>query len=421
MNKLHNIYLFCAFIASTFCCNILSAQPIIDEKAKLLADIDSNTLRLRSKLYPLTIIGEENIYGFDEDEIPRYSDSAYAVRLKLIEAEVPLDYNEHVKAYIDLYAVRKRKLVNKVLATSKFYFPIFEEVLDRENLPLELKYLAVIESALNQNAVSHAGAVGLWQFMAPTGRMYGLTTNHYIDERREILKSTEAAAQYLKNAYRIYGDWLLVIASYNCGAGNVNKAIRISGGKRNFWEIMPYLPKETRGYVPAFIAAAYVMSYAAEHNLYADDSFAIYPHLDTVYLDNTWSLEKLALALNTTTDELLYYNPALRKNYLPFTGGKISLTLPYHYAVQVAALSNSDLQDEKLNERINNANYIAQQQQSKKEKSKQIQYTIKRGDVLGGIARKFNVSVAELKSWNKGKIRGNTIQPGQKLNIYPRA
>ncbi len=421
MNKLHTIFVFCALIASSLCCNILLAQPIIDEKAKLLADIDSNTLRLRNKLYPVTVVGEENIYGFDEDEIPRYSDSAYAVRLKLLEAEVPLDYNEHVKAYIDLYAVRKRKLVTKVLATSKFYFPIFEEVLDRENMPLELKYLAVIESALNQNAVSHAGAVGLWQFMAPTGKMFGLTTNHYIDERREIVKSTEAAAQYLKNAYRIYGDWLLVIASYNCGAGNVNKAIRNSGGKRNFWEIMPYLPKETRGYVPAFVAATYVMSYAAEHNLYADDSFAIYPHLDTVYVDNTWSLEKLALALNTSTSELLYYNPALRKNYLPFTGGKIALTLPYHYAVQVAALSNSDLQDEKLNDRIKNANYLAQQQQSKYTKTKQIQYTIKRGDVLGSIAKKFNVSVAELKSWNKGKIRGNNIQPGQKLNIYPKA
>lgn len=401
----------------------LLAQPVIDEKSRLISEIDSNTLRLRNKLYPITVVGEENIYGFDEDEVPRYSDSAYAVRLKLIEAEVPLDFNEHVKSYIDLYALRKRKLVSKVLATSKFYFPIFEEILDRENMPLELKYLAVIESALNQNAVSHAGAVGLWQFMAPTGRMFGLTTNHYIDERREIVKSTEAAAQYLKNAYRIYGDWLLVIASYNCGAGNVNKAIRNSGGKRNFWQIMPYLPKETRGYVPAFVAAMYVMNYAAEHNLYADDSFAIYPHLDTVYVDNTWSLEKLAVALNTNTSELLYYNPALRRNYLPFTGGKIALTLPYHYAVQVAALSNSNFQDERLNERIEQVNYIAEQKSSKKSKSKpnQIQYTIKRGDVLGSIARKFNVSVAELKSWNKGKIKGNRIQPGQKLNIYPKA
>lgn len=386
------------------------------ETEKTIAEIDSLTLKLRNKLYQRTDIGEENIYGFNEDEIPEYADSAYQYRLKLIESEIPLDYNPYVKAYIDLYAVKKRKLISKVLATSKFYFPIFEEILDRENLPLELKYLAVIESALNQNAVSHAGAVGLWQFIAPTGRMYGLKTNAFVDERREIIKSTEAAAAYLKNSYRIYKDWLLVIASYNCGPGNVNKAIRLSGGKTNFWEIMPYLPKETRGYVPAFIAATYIMNYAAEHNLYADDSFFIYPHLDTILVDNTLSLEKLALALNTTKEEILQYNPSLRKGAIPFSNDKICLTLPYHYAVKAAMLQGN----EDLNTNINNRIYLASKNTGNSKTASKIVYTVKPGDVLSKIARKYNVSIAELKQWNRGKIKGNSVQKGQKLNIYPK-
>ncbi|MFN4082867.1 MAG: transglycosylase SLT domain-containing protein [Bacteroidia bacterium] len=386
------------------------------ETEKYIADIDSQTIKLRSKLYPVTEIGDLNIYGFDEDVIPEYSDSAYKYRLSLLETEIPLDYNQHVKAYIDLYAVRKRKLVSKVLTTSKFYFPIFEEILDREKMPIELKYLAVIESALNQNAVSHAGAVGLWQFIAPTGRHYGLKTNNYIDERREIIKSTEAAVQYLKNSYRIYNDWLLVIASYNCGPGNVNKAIRLSGGKTNFWEIMPYLPKETRGYVPAFVAATYIMNYAAEHNIYPDNEIEIYPFLDTLQVDNTLSLEKLALAINVPKEEILHYNPALRRGILPFSTDKITLTLPYHYAVKASALHGNT----ELNTNTNNKIQLALAKNEKTTENK-IVYSVKSGDILTKIAKKYNVSLAELKQWNKGKIKGNSIQKGQKLNIYPRA
>lgn len=410
------IVIFCAFGA-----NYLLAQPIIynglNDADRVVADIDSATIKLRNKLYTKSNFGDENIYGFDEDAIPEYSDSAYAFRLKVLQTEIPLDYNNHVKGFIDLYAVRKRKLVSKVLATSKYYFPVFEEIFDRENIPLELKYLAVIESALNPNAVSYVGATGLWQFMAPTGRMYGLTTNSYIDERRDLISSTEAAVNYFKNSYRIYGDWLLVIASYNCGPGNVNKAIRRSGGKKSFWEIMPYLPKETRGYVPAFIAATYVMNYAAEHNLYADDT-EMYYHLDTVTVDNSVSIEKLAIALNLSREEILAYNPLLRRGVIPFSNQKITLTLPYPYAVKVANLNANGTIARSADDKLLALNNTAQSRNHGKQGK--ITYKVKRGDVLGVIANKYNVSVAELKKWNKGKIKGTNIQIGQYLNIYPK-
>ncbi len=379
-----------------------------------IAQIDSNTLKLRNKMYPSVYQGDLNIYGYNNGDVPVFPDSAYAYRLSLLETEIPLEYNKHVRSYIDLYAVRKRKLVSKVLATSKYYFPIFEEVFDRENIPLEMKYLAVIESALNQNAVSPVGATGMWQFMAPTGRIYGLRTDNSIDERRDIIRSTEAAVKYFKNSYRIYGDWLLVIASYNCGPGNVNKAIRRSGGKRTFWEIMPYLPKETRGYVPAFIAATYVMNYAAEHNLYPTDE-EMYYHMDTVMVDNKVSIEQLALALNVTPSEIKAWNPSLKRGYIPFSNNKVVLSLPYAHAVKVAELNNDTNFRNQSSEALTALN---KQIESDKKAVGKINYKVKSGESLSKIAKKHDVSLADLKKWNKGKIRNNKISKGQKLVIY---
>jgi membrane-bound lytic murein transglycosylase D len=379
-----------------------------------IAQIDSNTLKLRNKMYPSVYQGDLNIYGYNNGDVPVFPDSAYAYRLSLLETEIPLEYNKHVRSYIDLYAVRKRKLVSKVLTTSKYYFPIFEEVFDRENIPLEMKYLAVIESALNQNAVSPVGATGMWQFMAPTGRIYGLRTDNSIDERRDIIRSTEAAVKYFKNSYRIYGDWLLVIASYNCGPGNVNKAIRRSGGKRTFWEIMPYLPKETRGYVPAFIAATYVMNYAAEHNLYPTDE-EMYYHMDTVMVDNKVSIEQLALALNVTPSEIKAWNPSLKRGYIPFSNNKVVLSLPYAHAVKVAELNNDTNFRNQSSEALTALN---KQIESHKKVVGKINYKVKSGESLSKIAKKHDVSLADLKKWNKGKIRNNKVSKGQKLVIY---
>jgi membrane-bound lytic murein transglycosylase D len=379
-----------------------------------IAQIDSNTLKLRNKMYPSVFQGDLNIYGYNQGDVPVFTDSAYAYRLSLLETEIPLEYNKHVRSYIDLYAQRKRKLVSKVLSTSKYYFPIFEEVFDRENIPLEMKYLAVIESALNLNAVSPVGATGMWQFMAPTGRIYGLRTDNSIDERRDLIRSTEAAVKYFKNSYRIYGDWLLVIASYNCGPGNVNKAIRRSGGKRTFWEIMPYLPKETRGYVPAFIAATYVMNYAAEHNLYPTDE-EMYYHMDTVMVDNKVSIEQLALALNVTPSEIKTWNPSLKRGYIPFSNNKVVLSLPYAHAVKVAELNNDTNFRNQSTEALTALN---KQIESDKKSPGKISYKVKSGESLSKIAKKHDVSLADLKKWNKGKIRNNKVSKGQKLVIY---
>ncbi|MDZ4669092.1 MAG: transglycosylase SLT domain-containing protein [bacterium] len=396
----------------------LHAQPLSvgmgSSHELAVAKIDSNTLHWRDKLYPKTDPGEMNIYGFNKGEVPVYSDSTYAFRLSLLETEIPLEYNQQVRAYIDLYANRRRALVSKVLSTSKFYFPIFEEVFDRENIPMEFKYLAVIESALNQRAISPVGAAGLWQFMAPTGRMYGLKTDNYIDDRKDIIKSTEASVLYFKNSYRIYHDWLLVIASYNCGPGNVNKAIRKSGGKTNIWEIMPYLPKETRGYVPAFIAAAYVMNYASEHNIYpAEDD--MYFHLDTVMVENSTSIEKLALSLGITPEEIKQYNPALKRGVIPFNGNGVMLTLPYNHAVRVAALRS----DTNINIRASKEMIALNREAQKKQTGNKVIYQVKSGDYLAKIAKKFDVSVADLKRWNNKTIKGSKVSKGQKLKIYP--
>lgn len=406
------------FYVTVVCFLTSKAQPLTQglgsEYQLRLAKVDSNTLQWRNKLYPKTDAGNLNTYGFNPNEIPVYSDSTYALRLSLLEMEIPMEYNQQVRNYIDLYANRRRNLISKVLSTSKLYFPIFEEVFDRENVPMEFKYLAVIESALNQRAISPVGAAGLWQFMSPTGRMYGLKTDAYIDDRKDIIKSTEAAVKYFKNSYRLYNDWLLVIASYNCGPGNVNKAIRKAGGSKNIWQIMPYLPRETRGYVPAFIAAAYVMNYASEHNIYPSEEEP-YFHLDTVMVDNRMSLEKLAYALGTSADEIKQYNPSLKQGIIPFNTEGTVLTLPYHHAVKVAALRH----DTSFNNRLDE-NLLAMNKNAEASKhSDKVIYKVKSGDYLTKIARKFEVSVAELKKWNKGKIKGNNVSKGQKLIIYP--
>ncbi len=413
--NLYKIILSPVFAALTFVST--NAQPlsggVMHTNESIVADIDSNTLKLRNKLYPYTFPGDLNVYGFDQGDVPIYSDGAYAYRLSLMETEIPLEYNEQVRAYIDMYANRKRNLVSKILSSSKFYFPIFEEVFDRENVPMEFKYLAVIESALNQKAISPMGASGLWQFMAPTGRMYGLRTDHYMDDRKDIIKSTEAAVKYFKNSYEIYHDWLLVIASYNCGPGNVSKAIRRSGGKRNIWEIMPYLPRETRGYVPAFIAAAYIMNYASEHNIYPAEE-EMYYHLDTVMVDNRMSIEQLALALNTTAEEIKKYNPSLKRGIIPFCTNGVSITLPYHQAVRVGSLRN----DSNFSNQINNQ-LLALNKSLENDRNERIVYKVKRGDYLARIARNYDVSIAELKKWNKGKIKNNKVSKGTRINIYP--
>jgi membrane-bound lytic murein transglycosylase D len=399
----------------------LTASDAVAQRITIPADeqflslIDSNTLKWRNRLYPSVPKGDLNIYGFEETDVPIYADSVYAYRLALLESEIPLEYNQYVRPYIDLYTIRRRKLSSKILAWSNYYFPQFEQALDREKMPMELKYLAVIESALNPNAVSPVGAAGMWQFMAPTGRMYGLKTSAHYDERRDVTKSTDAAIKYLRNSYRIYGDWLLVIASYNCGPGNVNKAIRKAGGVKNFWAVQQYLPRETRGYVPAFIAATYMMSYASEHNIYPSEDTEVYTHMDTVMVDNSYSLGQLAVRLNMPLEELKEYNPALRRGIIPFSTEKIALTLPYNKAIEFTKANNDTGFKSKMNSEVIALNKQLEKEYRAGTGKGSVTYKVKRGDQLASIARKHDVTVSEIKKWNH--LKGNKIMAGQKLKI----
>jgi membrane-bound lytic murein transglycosylase D len=404
---LHFITLFVILLGAM---HASAQQAVLSVKAneEMLGILDSATLKLRNKLYATPDAGDLNIYGFDPGDVPIYNDSAYAYRLHLLESEIPMDYNEFVRPYIDLYTVKRRKLTSKMLSLSTYYFPIFEEILDREGMPQELKYLAVIESALNPNAVSRVGAAGMWQFMRATGRMYGLNYSNAYDERRDVMKATEAAIKYLRNSYRIYGDWLLVIASYNCGPGNVNKAIKRAGNVKNFWAIQKYLPAETRGYVPAFIAAAYAMSYASEHNIYPATDLAVENHTDTVYIDNRYNLRTLATLLDMDMEQIRLMNPALKQGVIPFYQGKIPVTLPYSKAMLLTSmLATPDFKpvtDYMLAERKQSPDYII--------------HKVKRGESLSSIARKYGIDSRDIKSWNK--LSGNKLATGKQLKIQKR-
>ncbi len=258
---------------------------------------------------------------------PEFSDSVYIDRLSRIPAVIEMPYNEIVRKFIDMYAGRLRNQVAFMLSACNFYMPIFEEALDTYGLPLELKYLPIIESALNPSAVSRAGACGLWQFMLATGKLYGLESNSLVDERRDPIKATWAAARYLKDMYDIYKDWNLVIAAYNCGPGTINKAIRRAGGKTDYWEIYNYLPKETRGYVPAFIAANYVMTYYCKHNICPMET-NIPNATDTVQVNRNLHFEQIADICGIDMDQIKSLNPQFTRNIIPGESKPQTLRLP---------------------------------------------------------------------------------------------
>lgn len=347
---------------------------------------------------------------------PHYSEQVYRQRISKINSPVPLTYNDQVSRYIDLYAYRKRDLTSRVMGLSELYFPLFEEVLDREGLPLELKYLAIVESALNPTAVSRVGATGLWQFMYNTGKIYGLKINSYYDERRDPVRSTEAACQYFKDMYEIYGDWLLVIAAYNCGAGNVNKAIRRSGGKTDFWEISHYLPRETRGYVPAFVAVCYVMHYSAEHFIFPVEPSYNYFEVDTVSVPAGITLTRISEAIDLPYDVLEYLNPVYKRGMIPAVEKEAYLRLP--------VMKISDYIDA---ERNLFAPLVAESEHGDsltvddrpftyEYKRVKDRYYIRSGDNLSVIAARNGCSVADLKKWNG--LKSNNIYPGRTLAIY---
>ncbi|MBC7412006.1 MAG: LysM peptidoglycan-binding domain-containing protein [Bacteroidia bacterium] len=363
-------------------------------------------------------IAKLNIYNYRTDEVPTFDDLVYEARLAKLDAASPihLDYHPSVRPYIDMYMFRRRSQVSRLLGLSKMYFPMFEQVLDKYNLPLELKNLAVIESALNPMAQSHCGATGLWQFMYGTGKMFNLDVTSYVDERRDPIKATEAACKYFQYLYNMFGDWQLVLASYNAGPGTVNRAIRRSGGKRTYWEIRPFLPVETQGYVPGFIAATYVMNYSAEHNLYPIIPGPEYFQIETVKTAQQVSFQQLSQGLGIPVEELRYLNPSYKQNIIPFTEDGSNLVLPHN---KIGAFDNNE-------QAI--YNYKTPEEKIREEQadiSKLLTYKdvgrvhkVHKGDNLKSIAKRYGVSVAELKEWNRKATKGGKLKAGTRITYY---
>lgn len=351
---------------------------------------------------------------FSIDEIPSYADSIYDKRIKALNLETPIEltYNKEVKSYINLYAVKKRELTAKMLGLSEIYFPMFEEALDKYDMPLEIKYLAIVESALNPSAGSNKGAKGLWQFMYGTGKVYGLKVTSLVDDRYDPYKSTIAACEHLSDLYDIYNDWSLALAAYNSGAGNVNRAIRRAGGTKNYWAVWPFLPRETRGYVPAFIAVNYVMSHAAEHNIYPTRPGMFYYDIDTVTVRDALAFDQLNEMLGVPMDELRFMNPQFKKGIIPATSGK-------EYIIRIPRSFVADyLNNEKQLYAYKTKKGVARNRllaEIKKAKDRNI-HIVRSGENLGLIAKRNRVYVNQIKRWNN--LKSNTIYPGQKLVLY---
>ncbi|MFC2102072.1 LysM peptidoglycan-binding domain-containing protein [Bacteroidota bacterium] len=418
MKQLSYLLLFTIFLPT-----LIKAQEttISDSTSGFILIEDDPVAAILDSLSLLTIF-ESNGYGkghtakdYSSSKIVYFPDSVVREKILQMNDQTPFEYiyNNQVKQFIELYAYKKRELTARILGLSELYFPLFEEQLDMRNMPLELKYLAVIESALNPTANSRAGAKGLWQFMYGTGKVYGLKVTSLVDDRFDPYKSTIAACEHLKDLYDIYGNWSLALAAYNSGAGNVNKAIRRSGGHKNFWIIYPYLPRETRSYVPAFIAASYVLMHADEYNIGAVHPTVLHYEIDTVTIRDILTLDQISEILKIPKDEVAFLNPAYKQGIIPASAEN----------TYFLRLRKKDVGDFITNE----ANIYAYETKLAKERdslekiveeSKRATqyYIVKSGDNLGAIATRHHMSVSQLKSMNN--LRSNTIHPRQRLVVY---
>lgn len=341
-------------------------------------------------------------------------DSVFIKRLASINSFITLPYNETVHNFIILYAEKMPSKMASMLSLSEYYFPIFEETLNAYDMPLELKYMAIIESALNPTAVSRARAKGMWQFIYNTAKSYGLKINSYVDERFDPVKSADAAARYMKDAYDIFGDWCLAISAYNCGFGNVSKAIRRAGGKRDFWSIYPYLPRETRGYMPAFVGAMYAFNFYKEHGIRPDVS-PLPPHVDTFYIKKNLHFKQLSEVVGVPESDLRNLNPQYIKDIIPGNEGPCILRLPSRFASTFIDCEDS-VYTYKVQEIFSPATLADIHTGSSRDYDRVV-YKVKKGDYLGKIAARHHVTVAQIKKWNN--LKNNNLRVGQRLEIYP--
>ena len=367
-----------------------------------------------------------------QDVNPVFSDSIYVDRLSRIPTIMEMPYNNIVRKFIDQYTGRLRHSVSYMLGATNFYIPIFEEALALYNLPLELKYLPVIESALDPTAVSRKGATGLWQFMLSTAKRYDLKINSLVDERRDPIKASFAAAQYLNDLYKVYGDWNLVIAAYNCGPTSLNKAIHRAGGSKDYWTIYPYLPKETRGYVPAFIAANYVMNYYCEHNICPMRARLIDGN-DTVVVNKDLHLEQVASVCGVEMEKIKAFNPQYKTSLVPGNSYDCILRLPSEAALKFIDLGDSvysyrsselltkrktvEIDEAELEKQQNSArrSYSSSRRRSSRSSRRSKSVTIKNGQTLSEIAEKYGTSVSKLRRLNG--IKGSNIRAGNKIRV----
>lgn len=367
------------------------------------------------------------------DVNPIYEKEVYKERLSRIPSVIEMPYNDVVQKLIDRYSGHLRRSVSLMLGTQNFYMPIFEQALESYGLPLELKYLPVIESALNPNAVSRVGATGLWQFMLHTGKQYGLEINSLVDERRDPVKASYAAAHYLSDLYKIFGDWNLVIAAYNCGPQGINKAIHRAKGLTDYWDIYPYLPKETRGYVPAFIAANYIMNYYCDHNI-CPMVAELPAKSDTIMVNRDIHFEQIAKVLNIDIETLKDLNPQYRRNIVNGSSKPSSLRLPAMaiasfidqqdsiYSCTVNDFQNkrtevdiTEPQNEYSSSKYSSRSRKSASRSSRHKKRRGRSVTIRQGDTLSDIARRNGTTVSKLKRLNK--IKGSSIRAGKKLKV----
>ena len=388
------------------------------------SNFDKNLDSLMRIWYVQESIGSDSLIAeIAVDElsfVTELHDSIYIQRLQKIPSLVNLSYNNVVRNYIHVYTLRRRDQLEIMLGLKDYYFPMFDEIFDLYGVPFELKYLAVIESALNPRARSRVGATGIWQFMLATGRIYKLQVNTFVDERRDPIAATHAAAKHLKDLYGIYNDWVLALAAYNCGAGNVNKAISRSGGKRTYWEIYPYLPRETRGYVPAFIGATYAMNYYREHGL-TPRSIDLPLVSDTVMVRRNVNLAQVSEVLDIPLQLLRDLNPQYIREILPGNTSPCALRLPAMYATKYIDMEDS-ISKHKANVYLSNSfRVISPAGQSANATAStagkdRIGHTIRSGETLGTIARRYGVTTSNLQAWND--LSGTRIVAGKKLVVY---
>ncbi|MDH6306426.1 membrane-bound lytic murein transglycosylase D [Parabacteroides sp. PF5-5] len=390
--------------------SVLSSDVLSEDIGLIPESLDANVDSLLQSWH-VRYFSKTDGYCHDDEKNVYFSDEVIRERLERLPRIIPMTYNNIVRNSINLYTERRRSLIRYMLGMADFYFPMIEQILDENGLPMELKYLAVVESALNPTALSRVGAAGLWQFMLPTGKSYGLEINSLVDDRRDPVKATQAACRYFKDMYEIYQDWHLVLAAYNCGPGNVNKAIRRSGGKMDFWQIFQHLPRETRSYVPLFIAANYAMNYYCDHNICPVET-TLPLSTDTVMVNRAVHLQQVADLVQMDVEEIRALNPQYKRDIIPGNVKPSVLKLPTSKSFAYIEKENA-IYGHRVDELLGMFDENGQANASNRE---QIIHVTKAGETLFTIGDKYGVTARDIRKWNG--LGSNRVASGKRLKLY---